>query len=340
MKTKHKTFPGLAVLALIFALTLSSCGGSDSAASDSVSSETNSSYDVETPSEKYDEGSYDDSASDWEMQSESIGEEKDTSSDTADFANISYSSSDKIIYTADVQIETTEFDDSVAAVYEMVDRYGGFIESSTLSGNRYSDYYYGATSNRYAYFSVRIPVESYNTATDNLDSLGNVTNINTYAQNVTVQYTDTESRLSSLRIEQNRLQELLEQADTVTDMIEIESRASEVRYEIESYESTLRNLQNQISYSTININLSEVERLTKVEEPNRTYWEKISDGMANTVDSIGVFFQDLFMNIAISLPLIAIWAVVIAVIVIVLRVIIKRRKHKKAVATDAEKRES
>ena len=69
----------------------------------------------------------------------------------------------------------------------------------------------------------------------------------------------------SLNAYKSLILELLEKAGTVEDIITIEGRLSEVRYQLEAYASQLRTFDNQVDYSTVHINISEVERETKVE---------------------------------------------------------------------------
>ena len=68
---------------------------------------------------------------------------------------------------------------------------------------------------------------------------------------MTLQYVDLESHKKALTTEQDRLIELMEQAETVEDIITIEGRLSEVRYQLESMESQLRTYDNKIDYSTV-----------------------------------------------------------------------------------------
>lgn len=226
--------------------------------------------------------------------------------------------SEKMIYTASAEIETIDFDSSVNAVYDMLDNYGAFLESSYVTGNSYRTQFYGYQSYRYAEFVIRVPASGYNNLTQNLGVLGNVLNLNQSAENITEQYYDAQSRLDTYSVEEDRLLAMLEKADNVSDMIELESRISDVRYQIEALESKLRNWQNQVDYSTVTIYLNEVVELTEVVEVQRTYWQQIGDGITASAKSVGNFFKSLFKSIVISLPVIvtiAVFAVIVFFIV-------------------------
>ena len=236
---------------------------------------------------------------------------------------------EKMIYSANATVETTDFDKSVKAVYEMIDNYGGFIESSYVTGQDYTSQWNNNIPRRTASFVIRVPQAGFASMTENLSVVGNVTSVRRYAENITEQFYDSKARLDTYRIEQDRLLAMLEKADNVNDMIQLESRLSEVRYNIESIESRLRNWQKQVDYSSVTLNLTEVKQLTNIVEPKRSYWKEMWDGFLWTLEDIGDFFKDLFMEFVINLPVFILFAIVIIVIVLVIRLIIRRHKKKK-----------
>lgn len=246
-----------------------------------------------------------------------------------------HSLSEKIIYSAYADIETTAFDDSVDGLNKLTDKYGGFIEKSNVTGSTYDEMYYGSKSMRYAEFVIRVPSENYGGLTGSLEELGIVTNMNTGVENITEQFYDTQSRVDTYKIEEERLLAMLEKCETVSDMIEIESRISTVRYEIESLQSTLKNWQNEVDYSTVTVCLREVQELREIVENDRSYWQEIGDGFKASAKSVGRFFKGLFKWLISALPvLVTLAAAATAAIVIVKRIL-----RKKAQKADAGKRE-
>ncbi len=238
--------------------------------------------------------------------------------------------SEKIIYSAYCQLETVKFEDSVQGVYDLLDRCGGFIESSNVSGVDYSTEFYSYQTYRNANFVVRVPVAAFASFTDSLDSLGNVTYVSTNADNITAQFYDTQSRLDAYKTEESRLLQLLEKAETVEDMITIEDRLSWIRYEMESLKTTLNNWQNEVDYSTVTIEIQEVKELTEIHETQRTYWQEVGDGIKSTLKGIGRFFTDLFKGIVIALPVIILLLVIFLVIFFIVRACIRKNRKKNA----------
>ena len=238
--------------------------------------------------------------------------------------------SDKIIYSATAELETVDFDATIEQVYDLLNFNNAFIESSYIGGRNYaqSSYAYRQQTYRSANFTLRVPKDRFETVTGGLDILGNVTSLRTNAVNITAQFFDTQSRLSSYRIQEERLLAMLERADEVTDMIAIESRLSELRYSIESLTSTLLNWQSQVDYSTLTIYITEVEIYTEIVPIQRSYWEQIGDGFQATVRGVGRFFSNLFMWIIINLPALAIFAAFAIIALIIGKRTIRRFTEK------------
>ena len=231
----------------------------------------------------------------------------------------------KLIRTFDINIQTKEFDSVLVGIQTKVQELGGYIEQSSLDGG--SAYY--KNYNRYSNMTVRIPSDKLDGFVKNVKETANVTYISESTEDITLKYVDAESRKIALETERDRLLELLEKAETVEEIITIESRLSEVRYQLESYASKLRTYDNQVDYSTVYINISEVNREIKVEP--KTFWEEVFEEFSDTIYDIGSGFKNFAIWFLGSSPVLLLWGAVIGVVVIVLRKVGKKRKQKKAV---------
>lgn len=228
----------------------------------------------------------------------------------------------KLIKTVWLDMQTKEFDAVMEGITSKVNEIGGYIENSSISG---SSYYY--QSARYATFTLRVPSASLDDFIGVVNELGNVTHKEESVEDVTLQYVDTESRKKALEVEQERLLELLSQAGNMEDLLAIESKLSEVRYQLENYGSQLRMLDNQIDYSTVHLSVNEVERITEVKE--RTFFEEISDRFNDSLYDVGRGFRSFTIWFVGSLPVLAVWAVIIALIVLVLKKVFSGRHREK-----------
>ena len=234
---------------------------------------------------------------------------------------------DKIIYSGSANVETIRFDETVQHVYELISQYGGFLESSYITGKDYNTTYYKRPSYRNASFVIRVPRENFQAFTGSLDSLGNVTNSSVYAQNITSSYMDTQSRLNTYRTEEERLLDMLSKADTVEDMLNIEDRLADVRYNIESLTTMLTNWDSKVNYSTLELNINEVKELTQETPITHTFWEDLWSGFASTCRWLGNAAKDIAIWLVSAVPVLILIAVVLAVVIIIIRS--KRQKKTK-----------
>ena len=227
---------------------------------------------------------------------------------------------EKIIYTGHLNLETVEFDPAVAAVEAMVSEFGGFIESSEINGRtEYNDDGTSSLVDRNAYYVVRIPSERFDEFLKRSGSIGNVLSSNTSADNITSQFTDAEARKDSLLIQEERLLAMMEQATDVESLIALESRLSEVRYEIEALERQLINWQNSVDYSTISLSLQEVEIYTPVVSVQRSFGEKLTTALSDGWTGFVNFGERFILWFARSLPTLIILALIVLVFVLLIR---------------------
>lgn len=230
----------------------------------------------------------------------------------------------KLIKTVDLNVETKEFDKMMTALTEQVDALGGYIENmETYNGSSYASY----RNTRNANMTIRIPKNHLDGFLETVSGIGNVVRKSEYVEDVTLAYVDLESHKNALRTEQTRLLELLENAGSMEDIIVIEQRLSEVRYELESMESQLRTYDNKVDYSTVYLNIDEVKELTPVQE--ETVWERMGNGFKSSLSDIGEGAKEFGIWFVVHIPYLVIWAVVLVVMVAVTRKFRKSRRERK-----------
>ena len=247
---------------------------------------------------------------------------------------------EKIIYTGHVYMETTAFDDAITALDQAVKSYGGFVQESSVNGNtwHHDD---GTTSvvDRWGYYVVRIPTDKFDAFMTLTAGIGNVTSSSRTAENVTSQYTDYEARLASLYTQEERLLKMLEESGDLESLIQLEARLSEVRYEIESIERNLRNLDQRLAYSTVSLELREVEIYTPTVPVQRTFGEKLKEAFADGWSGFVRGLQSFVISLVRSLPGLVLFVIVAAAVLIAVRKALKRRKARKAKAAEEAKKD-
>lgn len=229
----------------------------------------------------------------------------------------------KLIVTMNMEAETESMDALLTRIDQKVAELGGYMEKQSIYNG--SSYYYGRS--RYADLTVRIPAQNLEQFVDQVSEVSNITSKNRSTQNITLTYVATQSRITALETEQTRLLELLAKAETMDDLLKIESRLTEVRTELEQVSSQLRLYDNLVDYSTVNLSIREVKEYTEVVEPE-TVWERISTGFAESMKNLGNGLTEVFVFFVTRLPYM-IPLMVIAVIVFGGMFVTRKWKRKK-----------
>ena len=136
--------------------------------------------------------------------------------------------------------------------------------------------------------------------------------------------------MSPYETQEQRLLEMLEIAESVEDIISIEEKLTELRYKIESLQSSLNNWDRQVNYSSIYLSVEEVEEYTPEASIQPSYGEKLLDALEDGISGFVGFLGDAFIAFVGALPAI----LVLATFLIGLFFGIKHRKRKKTKTSD------
>lgn len=234
----------------------------------------------------------------------------------------------KLIKTVNINAETEDFDALVPNLQRQVETLGGYIES--ISVYDVGSYYLEEqeVKQRCANLTARVPKEKLDGFLSQVGEQTNVTSRSENVEDVTLQYVDLESHKKALLTEQERLLTLMEQAESVEDIIAIEGRLSEVRYQLESMESQLRTYDNRIDYSTVYLSIEEVRKYSPTQ--TATVWQRIENGFVKSLEDIGFGIRDFAIGFVIDIPYIVLWIVLIVVAVFVWRIVRKAWKKRRA----------
>ena len=326
-----QTIKRLSLLGLVLVLALgllAGCGAKSESAADTASS---------TEMAPGDAG-FQNGTENWEAQKDEAALEEsgeaasDSAADSAEQPQNTTDFTEKIIYSGNLTVETTAFDEALQQLNQMVDEFDGFLQNSDVSGYT-STQPDGSTRvvDRSAWYVVRIPCERFSDFMQQAGSIGNVVQNNTSAENITSQYTDREAYLTSLRTQEERLLELMEQADTIDALIALESQLSQVRYEIETTTRQLNDWQQQVDYSTVTVNLVEVASYTPTADANRSFGQKLSAALGDGWRGFIHGLEALALAVVSALPVLVLLAIAVVVVVVLVR-----RGKKRAAARRAQ----
>lgn len=230
----------------------------------------------------------------------------------------------KWIITVDMSSETEDLDAFLADLSDRVQALEGYTQSSSIyNGSAYSS----GSRYRSASLTIRVPAARVDEFTRQVSECSNVTSSNKDMEDITLTYVSVESRMKALQTEEARLLELMEQAQTMADLLEIEARLTDVRYELEQVTSQLRVYDDQVDYATIYLYVSEVTEYTVVRE--QSVWQRIAGGFTASLNGIGNFCVEAFVFVTANVLYLVLAAGAIWCALAVLRKAAQKRKTRK-----------
>lgn len=239
-------------------------------------------------------------------------------------------SGQKVIFKGQIDLETLDFEKTITELTRYISSIGGYQQSSAVHGGKI-----GYDSVRSAEYVFRIPKKNYTQSFTDIKKFGTVVSEQSNGEDITDQYFDTEARVKSLKIQQERLLALLQKADKMEDILKIETELQNVLYQIENYTGTLKKWDSLVDYSTVSVNVREVEQITPVKEKQKGLFGRIAAGFTNSIDGLWDFTQNLLIFIASALPIILPLGIITYVIYRVIR-----KKYPKKVKKVEEKKET
>lgn len=308
-------FLSVTLVLLIISVSFISCGGASKSGDNFFRDDTLYS---DTTSKKYEYNGISPSyGGDYNYDESEIASENKTSASSPLEGR-------KIIKTVNVSAETKEFDDACRQIATLVTELGGYVQSSNSYGR---SYYYASNASRSASYTLRIPADRLSEFMDATSGAVNIISQTENVDDITETYVDTEARLNALRLEEERLLALLEKGDNLSDIITVEERLSDVRYQIESYTARIRGYDTLIAYSTVNIEISEVIEYTPAK--TASFGDRISKAFRESWADFADGCRNFAVNAVYAFPTILVLIVIAAVIVLIVLIIKKNCKKKK-----------
>ena len=233
----------------------------------------------------------------------------------------------KLIRTCTITAQTEKFDEVIANFKAKVNELGGYFENSNVNGTGKNNQFRTGT------YVVRVPQDKLDALIESVNGAVTVTSTSENSVDRTLQYVDMESKVKSLKVEQQTLMDLLAKADSLESIITLQNRLSEIRYQIESYETQLKTIDNQVTYATLNITIREViEEEDQPEIKKRTFLDDIKEAFSEMLENVVEFGEGAVILFIMLLPL----TVVLIIAGIIVLICIKRGRKKRAARRAAQ----
>ena len=224
-----------------------------------------------------------------------------------------------VIRNGSINLAVKDTKEAMRQIRELAAKAGGLISNS---------YIYEIRENQYGgSMTLRIPETRFEEIMQKLEEVGKATNVETYVDDITMQYVDLQSRLNNQIAQEKRLLEIFEMADTVEDILEVEKEIGRVRAEIESMSAQMNYLKDQVSYSTINVDIREESLPTDVVKtsPFEDFGKRMKEAFIGSINVVLSTASFIIIAIIALLPAL----IIIGVIVYFVRRFLKKRAEKK-----------
>lgn len=224
----------------------------------------------------------------------------------------------KIIYKANVTMEVADYGDANTDINNLIHLSGGYLLQ--FSENR-TDFEQSGT------LVVKVPSSGFSGFLADLEKLGPKSiQRSIQGQDVTEEFVDLDARLVSKQAEETRLLEFMNKATQSDQLVAFSSQISKVQTEIEQLKGRMRYLEQNVSYSTVEIRLyqkiAKTDNVAAKAEPG--FAGKLAAALNGSAGFVLGFFQGLLIVLVGALPVLA----VLAVIAVPLAVVYRKRKRR------------
>jgi len=236
-----------------------------------------------------------------------VSDMDDSQAGQVDWEDLAESGERHVIQTADVVLHTEYFGEVETALRQLAPDVNGFVESamSTNHGQR-----------RFT-IVLRVPVASFETVLRQIEGLAYVRTLNQWAQDVTDQFYDMTGSYNIRRLEEERILALIQEAETVHELLALEQRLSNTRLSIERYLSQLNHMAGQIAYSTITVTVIDVSEVPS-DALVPTLGERIGGAFGDSVGGTVRAVQNVVVFMAGAIvPLVLIGIVAVAIYLVI-----------------------
>ncbi|MEB2626887.1 DUF4349 domain-containing protein [Peribacillus frigoritolerans] len=206
----------------------------------------------------------------------------------------------KVIHQAQLELKVKNLEKAQMKIENKVAEYGGYVVESNVY--REDEELVEGT------ITVRVPEAHFQVfLTDSEGEASEVVGRNVTGQDVTEQYVDLKARLKSKRAVEERLLAFMKDAEKTEDLLKISSDLAVVQEEIEQLTGQIKYLENQTSYSTVTITLSQDRIVVPgIDNKELNTWERTKKQLATSANLLLKAGSGIIVFIIGNLPILII----------------------------------
>lgn len=237
---------------------------------------------------------------------------------------------EKLVYTCNLEIETKNYSEDKANLEKLIKEFGGVVQSSYEYDNDYSWYmedHEKTHGTKSLESEVRIPQSKFQDFVSTVGAVGKVIKNQQSVDNISQTYYDTEQSIEQLKIQEQRLLQMMEQATTIDEMITVESRLTQVQSQLSKLQTQLVYMDMDVAYSYVNIELEEVFEYTSEPQQQKGFFVRLVDEAVDGFKDMIIGLQDLVIFIVGFVPRAIPTVLFIWICYLIIKLIIKKRKE-------------
>jgi Domain of unknown function (DUF4349) len=186
----------------------------------------------------------------------------------------------ELIKTGTIALESDDVDGLLGELDVVVAEYAGVVESEDVRTDDEGDA-------RSASVVVRVPVDRFDAAVDEIATLGTLVRQQRSTEDVTTRVADVDARVASAQRSIESLQRLFDRATRLSDVIRLESELSRRQADLESLQAQQRSLARQTAMSTINLSVDRAEVVEREDEDRAGFLDGLESGWSGLVTFVG-----------------------------------------------------
>ncbi len=231
--------------------------------------------------------------------------------------------------SASIQIQVMDPIASAEKLITLTEQMGGFVVSSSSTQERYSGDIYLPRAN----LTIRVPAEKLNETLEFIENMTgdaskDVSNKRIYGVDITSDYVDTSSRLSSLEKTRDKLYEILDTAQNAEEALEVYQSIANVESDIEVYKGQIKYMEESVALSSIDVTISSIRPAPISTVTKWSLGDVFKDAFESLLDGCKSVIEFLIYFLIVVVPILILAAIPIVIIVFVVRKLIRSKKEK------------
>lgn len=216
----------------------------------------------------------------------------------------------KVIKNADLNMRVPDLDEFVAWLGMRVEALDGIVADARVSGSGIAEEERKRSGS--AQLTLRLPAARFGAFLAELEDKGKILNRRIYSEDVTEQYVDLEARIANLKSQEERLRQILGQAQNVQEILSVERELERVRGDLESLSGKLNVLRDRVEFSTITLQVNEEkEPLVGIKTSSfHNLGQRISNSLVASLNGLANLAAGLVVFLAGALPVLVVLAII------------------------------